>query len=222
MALGRLIVIEGADGSGKETQTGLLCDYLEKTGKRVVRISFPDYESPSSALVKMYLGGDFGSDPNAVNPYAAAAFYAVDRFASFKTKWEGLMNEEVYIVADRYVTSNVIYQAAKFENSEEKEAFINWLNDFEYTKLALPKPDKVIFLDMEPAASDLLMAGRKNKITGGDGKDIHEKNSDYLLKAYNNACFAAEKSGWIRIKCSCGAKPRSIEDIHKDIKANIE
>ncbi|MGN1098519.1 MAG: dTMP kinase [Clostridia bacterium] len=220
--MGKLIVIEGVDASGKETQTGLLCEYLEKTGKRVQRITFPDYDSPSSALVKMYLGGDFGADPGAVNPYAAAMFYAVDRFASFKMKWERFMDEDVYIVADRYVTSNVIYQAAKLEDAESKEAFIRWLNDLEYTKLGLPVPDKVFFLNMEPAAAAVLMAGRKNKITGEDAKDIHEKNSDYLLKAYNNACFAAEKSGWTEIKCSVDGNPRTIEEIHKDIIANIE
>lgn len=222
MALGKLIVLEGVDASGKETQTVLLCDYLQRLGKRVKRITFPDYESPSSALVKMYLGGEFGTDPDSVNPYAASMFYAVDRFASFKTKWGGLLCEDCYVVADRYVTSNIIYQAAKCENENDKLRFIQWLEDLEYVKLGLPRPDKVLFLNMEPEAAAALMTARRNKINGGEEKDIHEKNSAYLRKAYDNACFAAKNSGWTEIKCSVGGKARSIEDIHKDIIAIIE
>ncbi len=216
----KLIVVEGVDASGKETQTKLLCSYLEQTGKKVIRLSFPNYQSPSSALVKMYLGGEFGTDPDAVNPYAAAMFYAVDRYASYKTTWEKYQGDE-YIVADRYVTSNVIYQAAKLTDEKAKADFIDWLNDLEYNKLGLPKPDKVFFLNMEPEAAAALMAGRSNKITGQAEKDIHEKDQGYLNKAYQNACFAARASGWTEIKCSVDAVPRSIEDIHNDIIRQI-
>ncbi len=214
----KLIVIEGVDASGKETQTRLLCSYLERIGKKVIHLSFPNYQSPSSALVKMYLGGEFGADPDAVNPYAAAMFYAVDRYASYKTSWEKYRGDE-YIVADRYVTSNIIYQAAKVPEERAKADFIDWLNDLEYNKLGLPRPDMVFFLNMEPEAAAALMSGRSNKITGQAEKDIHEKDRDYLNKAYENACFAARILGWTEIKCSVDGVARSIEDIHNDITA---
>lgn len=219
--MAKLIVIEGVDASGKETQTALLCDYLKSRGMAVERLSFPDYESPSSALVKMYLGGDFGSDPSAVNPYAASLFYAVDRFASHAVRWGALMNKDCMIVADRYVTSNVIYQAAKFASAGEKRSFIDWVEDIEYNKLGLPRPDKVFFLNMEPEAAAKLMAARKNKITAGDEKDIHERDAAYLKAAYDNACLAAKLSGWTEIKCSFGGEPRSIEEIHREIISKI-
>ena len=219
--MGKLIVIEGVDASGKETQTGLLHQHLEKSGVKAARISFPDYSSDSSALVKMYLAGEIGADPNAVSPYAAALFYAADRYISFKTKWGRLLEENDYIIADRYVTSNIIYQAAKFESEAEKEQFINWLNDLEYIRLGLPAPGKVLFLNMEPSAAAKLMSGRKNKITGEAEKDIHEKNTAYMLKAYNNACWVAQKLGWTEIKCSINGEPRTIEDISIDIRESI-
>lgn len=222
MNKGKLIVIEGVDASGKETQTALLYEALKERGIKVRRITFPDYESPSSALVKMYLGGDFGTDPGSVNPYAASLMYALDRYASYKTKWGGWLEEGGWIVADRYVTSNVIYQAAKLGAPEEKRDFILWLEDIEYGKLGLPRPDRVLFLNMEPEAAAALMAARPNKITSGSEKDIHERSSGYMRQAYDNACFAARSSGWTEIKCSVGGIPRSIEDIHKDIIANIE
>lgn len=220
--MGKLIVMEGVDASGKETQTALLCRYLEENGKKVKRISFPNYESPSSALVKMYLAGQFGDLAQSVNPYAASMFYAVDRYASFKTDWGKLLSEDYFVVADRYVTSNIIYQAAKFSDSEEKKAFITWLEDLEYNKLELPRPDKVLFLNMEVAAAAKLMANRNNKITGKEEKDIHEKDSQYMQKAYDNACFAANASGWTQIKCSVDGEPRTIEEIHNDIILSIK
>ena len=215
--MAKLIVIEGGDASGKETQTALLCDRLRRCGRKVERLTFPDYESPSSALVKMYLGGDFGSDPGKVNPYAASLFYAVDRFASHAVKWGALMDTDAVIVADRYVTSNIIYQAAKFEDEDEKRGFIRWVEDIEYNRLGLPRPDEVLFLNMEPEAAARLMASRKNKITDGDEKDIHESDAAYLKKAYDNACFAARISGWTEVKCSENGAPRTIEDIHENI-----
>ncbi len=218
--MAKLIVIEGTDASGKETQTARLCKYLEDKGEKVFRLTFPDYDSSSSALVKMYLGGEFGTEPDAVSPYAAALFYAVDRYASFKTKWGALMDEEMYIVADRYVSSNIIYQAAKLEGTE-REIFINWLNDLEYGRLGLPRPDKVLFLNMEPEAAKKLMEGRKNKITGEDEKDIHEKDSAYLRRVYDNACSAARTMGWTEIKCSENGTPRTIESISEDIVSSL-
>lgn len=220
--MARLIVIEGVDASGKETQTELLRRHFEEKGRNVKKLTFPDYSSPSSALVKMYLGGKFGSDPNGVNPYAASLFYAVDRFASFNTSWSGLLNGDCCIIADRYVTSNIIYQAAKFEGDDEKLAFIEWIEDLEYNKLRLPRPDTVIFLNMEPEAAAKLMAERRNKITDGTEKDIHEKNAAYLKKTYATARFAAKSAGWTEIKCSLNGQPRSIEDIHRDIISKVD
>ncbi len=215
--MAKLIVIEGLDASGKETQTELLCRSLRETGKEVERLSFPDYDSPSSTLVKMYLGGQLGTDPDSVSPYAAALFYAADRYISFKTKWEKLMNEDVYIVADRYVSSNIIYQSAKFADENERKKFISWLTDLEYVRLGLPKPDAVLFLNMEPAAARKLMEGRRNKITGKDDKDIHERDSDFLSRVYDSALSAASVLGWIEIKCSENGVPRDIADISADI-----
>lgn len=214
-----LIVFEGVDASGKATQSGRVFEYL-KTKYNARKISFPDYESPSSALVKMYLAGEFGEKPEDVSPYAASAFYAVDRYASYKKDWGGFLNAGGTIVADRYVTSNMIHQAAKIKDKAEKDRFLSWIYDFEYEKLGLPKPDKVIFLDMPPKFARELMHERLNKITGEAEKDIHEKSADYLEKAYENAVYVAEKFGWERIRCA-GTCVRSIEDITSEIIERI-
>lgn len=157
--MGKIIVIEGLDGSGKATQTKLLYEKLLAAGKQVRRLEFPDYENPSSALVKMYLSGDFGKDPADVNAYAASAFYAVDRVASFLQVWKKDYPSDTVFLCDRYATSNIIYQMAKVPASE-RDAFIAWQQDFEYDKLGLPRPDAVIYLDVEPAVSQKLMEKR--------------------------------------------------------------
>ena len=210
-----LIVFEGVDASGKATQSDRVFEYL-KAKQNTRKISFPDYDSPSSSLVKMYLAGDFGENPGDVSPYAASAFYAVDRYASFKKDWGEYLMGGGTIIADRYVTSNMIHQAAKIEDKAEKDRFLSWVYDFEYGKLSLPKPDKVIFLDMPPKFARELMRERANKITGGKEKDIHEKDTAYLEKAYENAVYVAEKFGWERIKCA-DTNVRSIEDITNEI-----
>lgn len=167
-----LIVIEGLDGSGKGTQSRLLAEYLERNNIENIKISFPDYDSDSSALVKMYLAGDFGTDANAVNAYAASSFYAVDRFASYNMKWKKQYENGTLILADRYTTSNITYQLSKLEHSEW-DAFSQWLYDFEFNKLGLPVPDAVIYLDMDPMVSQKLLTSR---YSGDDSKkDIHEK-----------------------------------------------
>ena len=157
--MSKLIVIEGLDGSGKSTQLELLISALEKDGKRVRKIKLPDYESPSSTLVKMYLGGEFGKDPNAVNAYAAGAFYAVDRYASFTLDWKTDYESDKIIVADRYATSNSIYQTEKIAEADW-DSYLDWSADFEYNKLGIPKPDAVIYLDMPVDISQKLMTGR--------------------------------------------------------------
>lgn len=216
-----LIVIEGVDCSGKETQTVSLYNALLTEGRKVKRISFPDYESDSSALVKMYLRGDFGKSAYDVNPYTASAFFAVDRFASYKTKWGEDLKDGI-VIADRYVTSNMVHQASKMDKSDEKTEFIKWLCDFEYEKLGLPRPDMVIFLDMPPEISAKLNLDRKNKITGELVKDIHESDLNYLKKSYDNAHFVAKNQNWRRIECAPNGNLRTVEDISAEILAAVK
>ncbi len=218
--MGKLIVIEGVDSSGKETQTKLLFEYLQNNGLSTKKISFPDYESDFCMPVKGYLAGELGDNPDDVNAYAASSFYAIDRYASYKRDWGKFYESGGIIVCDRYVTSNIVHQAMKIKG--DKTAFIEWLSDYEYEKLGLPRPDMVIFLDMPPVAAQFLMKNRANKITGEAQKDIHEKNSDYLTAAYNNAVDVAEKCGWKRVVCAEELNIRTIEDIHKEIISIVE
>lgn len=214
--MGKLIVIEGVDSSGKETQTKLLYDYFKQQGENVRLLSFPDYDSDFCTPVKRYLAGDLGDNPDDVNAYAASTFYAIDRYASFQMKWGAFYKEGGTVVCDRYVTSNIIHQAMKI--AEDKTAFMDWLEDLEYNKMGLPRPDAVLFLDMPPEYARILMANRKNKITGETQKDIHEKNAAYLDKAYENAVAVCEHLGWHRIRCVTNGKIRTIEEIHTEIK----
>ncbi len=207
---GKLIVIEAGDGSGKATQTKKLFEHLTSENYKVKKISFPDYESPSSSLIKMYLKGDFGSHADDVDAYAASTFYAVDRYASYRMNWKKFLDAGEIILADRYVTSNMVHQAVKISEKIEREKFLNWLDDFEYIKLKLPRPDCVIFLDMPPEISEKLIAERKRI-------DIHEKDFDYLRRCYFSYKELAKKFNWITIKCNDGDNPRDIEKIHEDI-----
>lgn len=211
-----LIVFEGTDSSGKQTQTELLYEKMNSAGKNVRKISFPDYDSDSSALVKMYLAGKFGETAESVSPYAASAFYAVDRYASFKTGWGKFLMSGGTVIADRYTTSNMIHQCAKLPESG-KNAFIDWVSDFEYNKLSLPKPDKVIFLNMPPSAAKTLMQGRANKITGKKRLDIHESDFEYMQKSYDNAVYVAKKCGWDTVLCTENGQVRTRDDIHREI-----
>lgn len=211
----KLIVIDGVDSSGKETNTNYIYELLKASGENVIKISFPNYISPSSSLVKMYLQGDFGENPNDVSAYAASIFYAIDRYASYKTLWSDF---DGIIVADRYTTSNMVHQAAKIDDEKEKEKFLEWLEDLEFEKLGIPRPDKIIFLNMPVWAAEQLMANRKNKITGENEKDIHEKNSEYLKKSYDNAMYVAKKFGWTVVDCTEGDRIKSLEEIQKELK----
>ncbi|MGO5073702.1 dTMP kinase [Clostridium sporogenes] len=217
MERGRLIVIEGSDGSGKATQTKKLYDKLVKQNKKVKKVEFPNYKSESSSLIKMYLSGEFGKNPDSVNPYASSTFYAVDRFASYKKGWEEFYLNGGIIIADRYTTSNMIHQAAKIKEVQAKDKFLNWLWDFEFEKFNLPVPDCVIFLDMPPKCSKSLMETRNNKFTGEKEKDIHENNYEYLLESYNNSKYISKKYGWNRIECTNEDKIKSIDQINDDI-----
>ena len=216
--MGKLIVIEGLDGSGKATQSKLLYQALMDKGIKTEKVSFPDYESQSSALVKMYLAGQFGQKPGDVNAYAASAFFTVDRFASFKSKWEKLYNEGYVIIADRYTTSNGVHQCSKLPQ-EAWQDFMDWLYDFEYNKIGIPKPDCVIYLDMSPPVSQKLLSKRYE----GDEskKDIHEKDKEYLAASRKAALFCTQHDGWLRVACDDGQTPFPIEKITKDIMDKI-
>lgn len=216
--MGKLIVIEGLDGSGKSTQLALLPKGLKEKGFACQTVSFPNYDDDSSALVKMYLSGQFGTKPGDVNAFAASCFYACDRYASFKKDWGKFYNEGGIIVSGRYTTSNAVHQCSKLDESEW-ENYLSWLYDFEYNKLGIPKPDKVIFLDMPIEVSQKLL----DKRYGEDGghKDIHESDVEYLEKCRKAAYFTAEYSGWTKISCAENGEPRSIEDIAADVLAEV-
>jgi dTMP kinase len=214
-----LIVIEGLDGSGKSTQTALIKEKIEKTGLKIRQIKLPDYESESSALVRMYLGGEFGSDPSDVNTFATSLFYTVDRFANYTKVWKEDYLKGTVILADRYTTSNAVHQMVKLPKDKWDE-YLLWLEDIEYTKVAIPKPDLVFFLDMPVDVSQRLMterySGDENK------KDVHEANVEYLNACHESALYAADKLGWIVIKCADGENPRKIDDINNDIFKEIK
>lgn len=215
--MGKLIVIEGTDSSGKETQSKRLYERLCEKGLNVKKITFPNYESPACAPVKMYLAGEFGENAMEVNPYPASTMYAIDRYASFKKEWEEFYNNGGVIVTDRYTQSNMIHQASKIENKEEKEKFMQWLVDLEFEKMRIPKPDIVLFINMPFEFAQELMKNRNNKITGETKKDIHEKNKEYMKKSYENACEMAAEQNWTEISCVKDGKLKSIEEISDDI-----
>ncbi len=208
--MGILIAIEGLDGSGKGTQTKRICERLKAKQLPFKTVSFPNYDSPAASLVKMYLNGDFGTHPQDVNAYAASSFYAVDRYASYRTDWEKNYRSGDIIVCNRYTTSNLFHQMVKLPK-EEWNAFSEWLSDFEYERLGLPKPDAVLYFDMDPDISQKLLAGRYH----GDEqkKDIHERDLSYLRACRETALYAAEKFGWNVIRCFAENKPLSVEDI---------
>lgn len=213
-----LVVIEGLDGSGKGTQTEKLEQYAAKH-KGARKVTFPDYASPSSALVKMYLAGEFGTDAGSVNAYAASTFYAVDRFASYQKQWKDDYLSGKLIIADRYVTANMVYQLSKLPQSQW-DSFLDWIEDLEYVKLGLPRPDMVLYLDVPPAVSQKLLQKRYD----GDSskKDIHEKDLAFLLHCRECAVYAAERLNWTVINCAAGDDLRTIEDIHNEILRKLE
>lgn len=215
--MGKLIVIEGSDSSGKETQTKILYEKLIEDNYNIRKVEYPNYSSNSSELVKMYLSGEFGKNPSDVNPYAASTFYAVDRFASYKKEWVEFYKASGIILADRYTTANMVHQAAKIEDIEKRDYFLDWLWDFEFNKMELPVPDCVIFLDMPVEYAQRLMEERNNKITGESKKDIHEKNKEYMSKSYKSACYVAEKYKWNRISCISENKLKTIDEISDEI-----
>ena len=216
--MGKLIVIEGTDGSGKSTQFRLLTEAVEKAGYEFRKLVFPQYKEESSALIRMYLGGEFGSSPSDVNAYAASAFYAVDRYASYKKVWGQWYEEGGLVVSDRYTTSNAVHQASK-ETGENQKAFLKWLYDFEYAQLGLPAPDLVIYLDVPTEYTEQLMRSRENAT--GTHADIHEKDMAYLATCRETGRRAAQFYGWTVIDCVRDGAMRSIEDIHEEIYRHV-
>ena len=214
-----LIVIEGLDGSGKATNAALLEGYLKQQGKTVKKITFPVYESDSSAPVRMYLSGQFGKKPGDVNAYATSALYAVDRFASYRTDWKSDLDAGAWVIADRYTTSNAVHQASKLEG-RERDGYLEWLYDFEFDKMGLPRPDAVIYLDVPPAVSQKLIEGRY----AGDNskKDIHEQDVEYLEHCRSAALYAADKLGWHKIPLTANgvmdSRERNLQKIVEVLK----
>lgn len=220
--MGKLIVIEGTDGSGKETQSNLLFENLKNLGIKVKKISFPNYDSPACEPVKMYLAGKFGNDPLTVNPYPISTMYAIDRYASFKENWEEFYNDGGVIVTDRYVTSNMIHQGSKILDLNERKVYLDWLYDLEYDKIKVPRADITLFLNMPIEKSLELILERKNKITGENKKDIHEDNKKYLERSYRAACDISVEYNWDEIKCMENNQLKSIEKIQEEVLEKVK
>ena len=219
MKKGKLIVIEsGTDASGKATQIELLYNRLKNENFPILKAEFPNYKSESSSLIKMYLRGEFGEDPESVNPYAASTFFAVDRFATYTKELKSFYESGVTILCDRYTTSNMIYQTSKFENEKDKDNFLDWLWDLEFNKFNLPIPSYVIFLDIPPEISINLLKKRAQKVEGLGKLDIHENDLNYINKTYKNAKYIAYKYNWKIIDCLKNNRElKTIEEIHEEI-----
>lgn len=211
---GRLIVFEGTDGSGKATQTAMLCQRLEREGIPYRKLTFPRYGKPSAAMVEEYLQGNLGKKPGDVNAYAASLFYAMDRFASYRQDWGEFYESGGLIVADRYTTSNAVHQASKLPG-EERQAYLDWLFDLEYRLIGLPAPDLVFYLDMPTEVTEKLM--RSREAASGTQADIHEQDAAYLRACRDNARSVAGVCGWRVVSCAAGGQPRTVEDIHGEV-----
>ena len=214
MAKGKLIVLEGIDGSGKSAQYRRLCTRMENDGIAYTHIVFPRYEKESSALIRMYLGGQFGSKPEDVNAYAASTFYAVDRFASYRSDWGPIYENGGLILSDRYTTSNAVHQGSKLPE-EELPAFFDWLQDLEYEKMGLPRPDLVIYLDVDVELSLARMHRRQQKTH--TSADIHEQDVGYLERCLRTARLAAAHYGWTYIPYLKDGKEREVDEKNREI-----
>ena len=217
--MGKLIVIEGTDGSGKSTQFRKLWEHLQADGIPFRHIVFPQYQEDSSALIRMYLGGRFGEKPSDVNAYAASSFFAVDRYASYKMNWGQWYEAGGLVLSDRYTTSNAVHQASK-EPEETREQFLHWLYDFEYDKLGLPRPDLTIYLDVPTDFTEKLLRAREQDTH--TQADIHEKDMQYLATCRKVGRKAAQYYGWTVIQCVRDGVMRSIEDIHEEIYHHVK
>ncbi len=217
----KLIAVEGVDASGKQTQTELLYQHLTANGYNVRRLSFPVYDSDSSAGVRMYLNGKLSQSADDISAYAASSLFAADRFLSYKSDWQKDYEGDKLILCDRYIGSNMIHQACKLAEGE-REQFLDWLDGFEHGVYNLPRADLTIFLDMPPEYGRSLMASRLNKIDNSETHDIHERDGGFIEKSYKTACAVAEKFGWTRISCVKDGEIRSVEDISREVIAVAE
>ena len=216
--MGKLIVLEGTDGSGKSTQFRLMTQRLAQENRDFKCLEFPRYSEPSSALIKMYLGGEFGARPSDVNSYAASTFYAVDRYASYKQDWGQWYEQGGLVLSARYTTSNAVHQASK-EPKEKQAQFLQWLYEFEYDRLGLPRPDLTIYLDVPTDFTEKLM--RRREQDTNTKADIHEKDIAYLAACRQTGRAAAEFYGWTVIECVRDGAMRPLEDIHEEIYAHV-
>ncbi len=216
--MGKLIVIEGTDGSGKSTQFQRLASRLAEEKRDFRRLVFPRYDQPSSALIRMYLGGDFGNNPGNVNAYAASAFYAADRYASYKMDWGQWYHDGGIVLSDRYTTSNAVHQTSK-EPPEKRGEFLRWLYEFEYDKLGLPRPDLVLYLDVPTDFTEKLLRHREQDTH--TTADIHEQDMTYLATCREMGRAAAAYYGWTVISCVEHGVMRTIEDIHEEIYRHV-
>ena len=216
--MGKLIVIEGTDGSGKSTQFRLLTQRLQKEGRPFRQLVFPQYSEPSSALIRMYLGGEFGANPSDVNAYAASTFYAVDRYASYKKSWGEWYEAGGLVVSDRYTTSNAVHQASK-EPEEKQQAFLQWLYELEYDHMGLPRPDLVIYLDVPTDFTEMLLRSREQSTH--THADIHEADTAYLATCRRTGRAAAAFFGWTVVQCVQNGALRSMEEIHEEIYRHV-
>lgn len=220
--MGKLFVIDGTDGSGKQTQFEKLKERLSLNNIDYRTVSFPNYDSASSSLVKMYLSGEFGTDSKKISPYIASTFYAVDRYATFKKEFEDYYNNGGIILADRYTTANMVHQAGKISNEKERNKFLEWVSNLEFDLFGLPRPTEVFFLNMPPKNSLELIKSRENKFSHTQEKDIHERDAGHIIDSYNAACYVSKKYNWYEVKCTNDEKVRTIEDIHEEIFAEIK
>ena len=212
--MGKLVVIEGIDGSGKSTQFDLLCKRLLSENKHFVHITFPRYDKPSAAMIKLYLDGEFGSSPDSVNAYAASSFFAADRFASYKEDWDEYYLSGGLVLMDRYTTSNAIHQGAKLAH-KDRERFFSWLYEYEFQLLALPKPDLVLYMDIDSKHAAARISKRQEET--GVQKDIHEGDASYLKKCAECGKHAAEYFNWKVINCFSDSSQRSVSSIHEEL-----
>ncbi|HAN20222.1 MAG: hypothetical protein A2Y15_09705 [Clostridiales bacterium GWF2_36_10] len=208
------IAIDGLDASGKKTQTDLLIEFLTKKGADFRHLSFPTYDINYSSLVNLYLSGSFGENPEDVNAYAASSFFAMDRYSSYMLDWKKDYDEGKIIIANRYTTANAVHQLSKLPESEY-ETFLEWLYDYEFVKLGLPKPDVVLYLSLPPELSMRLIEKRCEETSVV--KDIHEKNISHIEKSYKAVLFSSKKLGWHRIDVNKGNEFRPVNEIHNEI-----
>ena len=220
--MGKLFVIDGTDGSGKQTQFDKLKERLSKDGVEYKTVSFPNYDSPRSSLVKMNLSGEFGTNAQEISPYIASTFYAADRYATFQTGYKEYYENGGIILADRYTTANMVHQAGKIKDKEERDKFLKWLWDFEFKLYGLRIPTEVFFLNMPTEKALELMKDRKNKFDENAKKDIHERNETHMRDAYKAACDVAKDYNWFEIKCMKDNELRTIDDIHEEIYNEVK